>query len=464
MNIQTVCFSCILWLAGTYSTVHAQMTIPGQGSRANIIVILADDLGYGDVGAQHQSKDVVTPNIDSIAKNGMRFTQGYDSAPVCGPSRAGLLTGRYQNRFGYEVNPDEIHPEKGEGLPLEERTIGDAMQDCKYVTGAFGKWHMGHNEEQQPLKRGFNEFFGFLGGGHVYFPAQSVTTNETSYTRPIYLNHEIYKFNKDDYLTDVLTDQAISFIDCHEKEPFFVYLAYNAIHVPLQAKLEDENKFSSIVDDKRRRMVAMLYNLDVNVGRILKKINDSKLDKKTLIVFLSDNGGISENGSLNTPLRGVKNQTFEGGPRVPFFMQWKGVIPVGSEYPYAIVSRDILPTCVAIAGGKIPKNLDGVDLLPYIMGINKERPHDELYWRLFWGNGNHWSSVLKGDWKLVVQSEKIFLFNLAEDMSEKVDLSLQNPEKVKELQADFERWEKEMKPPAWLGPMRGQNLTQLNNL
>lgn len=435
----------LLALAGGAATLMACGVTMGAASGAgrrkpNIIVILADDLGYADLGCQG-CKDVATPNIDSLAKGGVRFTDGYVSCPVCSPTRAGLLTGRYQTRFGLEFNPGPVRAAPANfGLPLSEKTIADWLKAEGYATGIVGKWHLGYKPPYVPTKRGFDEFFGFLGGSHRYFSASGKSAD------PIRRGME--PVEESQYLTDAFTREAVAFIERHSPGPFFLYLPYNAVHMPLQATADRLQRYAGIGDKKRRTFAAMLAALDEGVGAVLTKLRDLGLERDTLIFFLSDNGGPTRhNTSRNDPLRGYKGQVLEGGIRVPFLAQWKGRLPAGKVYCYPVSSLDILPTAVAAAGGTVPRDvrLDGVNLLPYLTGDKKRPPHDMLFWRF----GNQYA-VRAGKWKLVKQGNRpVRLFDLASDVGEKNDLAAKMPEKVKELEAAYASWNAKNIDPLW---------------
>jgi arylsulfatase A-like enzyme len=432
-----------------------------QERRPNIVMIVADDLGYADIGV-HGSKDIPTPNIDALAKVGIRFTDAYVTGPHCSPTRAGLLTGRYQQRFGHEVNmgagagPDA-------GLSLGETTMADRLKAAGYRTALFGKWHLGSAERLHPLARGFDEFYGFTGGDHSYFEAGPNATNLLlEGRRPV---------EATGYLTDVLTDRAVDFIKREKLRPFFLYLAYNAVHTPMDAPDKYLSRVKGIADQQRRTYAAMVSALDDGVGRTLDALRAEGLEENTLVFFFSDNGGptmqgTTINGSNNAPLRGSKRQTWEGGIRVPFIMRWKGRLAEGKIDSRPIIQLDILPTALAAAGvaTKSEWKLDGVNLLPYLTGKDQRPPHEALYWRLF----AH-MAIRKGPWKLVktMEGPLLFsdttqpdlsgaqLFNLADDIGEQKDLAAARPDKVKELTDDWLRWNKEMATPAW-GPGAGE--------
>ncbi len=266
--------------------------------KPNIVVIVADDLGYADVGFQG-CKDIPTPNIDALARAGVRCTNGYVSCPVCSPTRAGLITGRYQQRFGHEFNPGPTRTDDSFGLPLSQVTLADRLKRAGYATGIVGKWHLGFVPKYQPQKRGFDEFFGFLGGAHSYLNMKA------DMNLPILRGTE--PVTEQGYLTDAFAREATAFIERHKDEPFFLYLTFNAVHNPLETAEKYLKRFPSIDDPKRRKYAAMLSAMDDGIGQVLAKINELKLDDQTLVFFISDNGGPpGANSSRNDPLRGAK--------------------------------------------------------------------------------------------------------------------------------------------------------------
>jgi arylsulfatase A-like enzyme len=410
--------------------------------KPNIIVIVADDQGYGETSIQG-CKDIPTPNIDSIARNGVRFTNGYVSCPVCSPTRAGLMTGRYQQRFGHEFNPGPARAAVEEfGLPLTETAFPARLKPLGYATGMVGKWHLGYKPEYHPMKRGFDEFFGFLGGAHSYVDALQDPDN------PILRGLE--RVNEKEYLTDAFAREATAFIDRRKSQPFFLYLAFNAVHAPLQAYENYLKRFPAITDQRRKTFAAMTAAMDDAVGRVLAKLRELRLEDDTLIFYVSDNGGPTLNTtSQNGPLRGYKGQVLEGGIRVPFFMQWKSRLKGGQVYNQPVIALDILPTAVAAAGGAPESNWDGVDLLPYVSGKKPGAPHQALYWRF----GEQWA-VRKGDWKLLSMSGQPELYNLAADIGESKNVAADNPSVVKDLQATYDAWNRNNAAPRWGRPDR----------
>ncbi len=447
----------ILFVLTALVVLPMQSLAQQKPRKPNIIVLLADDLGYADT-SMHGSKDIKTPNIDAIAKNGVRCTNGYVSAPYCSPTRAGLLTGRYQQRFGHEFNPVIAKNGGKDGLPLDERTMADLLRAAGYVTGLIGKWHLGEEDAQQPPSRGFNDFYGFLTGAHSYLDADDKNQG------PIMRGKN--KAPLDGYLTDVLAKEATQFIDRNKEKPFFLYLAFNAVHTPMEAPDAAMKEFANVKDEKRRTYLAMARKLDDAIGQVLAKLRELNLEEDTLVFFLSDNGGpttkFAPNGSLNFPLRGSKGDTWEGGIRVPFLVMWKGKLPAGKTYDQPVISLDILPTSLAAAKAaqKLDKALDGVNLLPFLDGNKAEAPHDALFWRF----GSQ-MAIRKGDWVLVKPSmgtkeyeniaKTAMLFNLKDDIGQKNDLAAQQPDRVRAMQAEWDRWNAGLMAPRWPATFKG---------
>jgi arylsulfatase A-like enzyme len=428
--------------------------------KPNILVILADDLGYGELSCQGNPQ-IPTPQIDSIAKNGVRFTSGYVSGPYCSPTRAGLMTGRYQQRYGHEFNPGPAQnsPETF-GLSLKETTIATRLKAAGYATGMFGKWHLGYVPPFHPMQRGFDEYFGFLGGAHSYLDAAADPHNPILRgTTPV---------SNIDYTTDAFGREAVNFIEKHKDVPWFVYLPFNAVHAPLESIEKYLSRFPSIEEQKRHTFAAMLSAMDDAVGAVLAKIRQHNLEENTLVIFFSDNGGpTASTTSRNDPLRGFKAQTWEGGIRIPFMVQWKGHLPAGKVYDQPVIQLDILPTALAAAGVGIKPEwkLDGVNLLPYLKGEKNEPPHAALYWRF-----GPQIAIRMGDWKLVkapgagagpaeaggtATTEGAHLYHLAKDIGEQNNLADQQPEKVKQLSAAWNKWNAELVEPAWR-PVRAE--------
>ncbi len=417
--------------------------------KPNILLILSDDAGYADFGFQG-SQVMRTPNIDKLAQASTKFTQAYVSAAVCGPSRAGLLTGRYQQRFGYEENnvPGYMSHSALEGddmgLPLEEVTVGDYLKKAGYETGIIGKWHQGNADRYHPTKRGFDHFFGFRGGARSYFEHEESHFKARPEDR---LERGFQHFEKPKkYLTDQFADEAINFIKKDREQPFFLFLSFTAVHSPMEATQEDLDQFPEL-EGKRQILAAMNLAMDRAVGKVLASLEEQGLDKNTIVIFTNDNGGPSDdNVSNNAPLSGTKANHLEGGIRVPFLMKWPGVIEAG-DYKLPVSTLDLLPTFVAAAGGDISKleNLDGVDLMPFIKGQVEGRPHQTLYWKK-----ESRGAIRDGDWKLVRFPDRpAELYNLAEDMSEIHNLADENPDLVKELYKKLFAWELTLERPLW---------------
>lgn len=434
--------SYIYLLLGLFTTMSS-FASARESLPPNVIVIFADDLGYADLGIQG-SPDVKTPHIDSLAEHGIRFTNAYVTSPQCAPSRAGLLTGRYQNRFGFESNEQGYSP----GIPLEQKVISERMKEAGYVTGMFGKWGVTNRRWGHPPQRGFDESL-WNHDGNLYFPAKS-SPHDTQMRRG---NDAI---EVTEYSTDAFASAAVEFIQEHHDQPFFIYLPLITPHEPMEAKPEDLARFPETKDPLRQTFLAMMANLDNNVGRILETLRDLNLEEQTMIILLSDNGGYAGNASLNKPFSGTKSQMLEGGIRVPFIVQWKGRLPEGEVYHEPVISLDILPTALAAANVEIdPKwKLDGVNLLPYLTSQVSGSPHEALFWRFNFPMDEpeqHGWAVRKGDWKLVRNGwarTPVALYNLSADPAEQNDLSQREPAKLQELTALWEQWNQKNIEPA----------------
>lgn len=450
-----------------------------QEKRPNIILIVGDDMGYADIGV-HGCRDIPTPHIDALADAGVRCTNGYVSGPYCSPTRAGLLTGRYQTRFGHEFNPGggqrrarRRQAQGGQdaqqqaqlrgaarqrriGLPLSETTIADRLKAAGYATGLVGKWHLGGGERFHPQRRGFDEFFGFLGGAHPYFPAEAAR---------ILRGKE--RVDEREYLTDALAREAVAFIDRHREQPFFLYLAFNAVHTPMHADEARLAKFKEIGDERRRTYAAMMSAMDDAIGAVADKLREAQLEENTLVFFISDNGGptmpgTSGNASNNAPLRGSKRTTLEGGIRVPYFVKWPAQLPGSKLYEQPVIQIDLLPTALAAAGVEIGDDdvVEGVNLLPYLRGEEDGAPHEALYWRF-----GRQMAIRQGDWKLVRYDATVDgmrgqftepkLYNLAADIGEANDLIDNESEKAAALQAAWDEWNKSNVRALW-GDGRGR--------
>lgn len=425
-------------------------------TQPNVLVIIADDLGYADIGV-HGGKEVPTPNIDALAASGVRCTSGYVSAPYCSPSRAGFLTGKAATRFGHEFNP-HVGDEAKLGLPLDQRTIANVMHDAGYATALVGKWHQGFDEAHHPQSRGFDDYFGFLVGGHNFLlhkDAEPEFGSAHSHDM-IYRGRELQHL--DGYTTDLFTDEALSFMNRNAAKPWFLYLAYNAVHTPLEIAEKLKSRIPAYVTDENRRgYLSLLLGLDDAIGRINAELKAKH--PNTLVFFFSDNGGSGKkpffayNTGVNTPLRGDKGQTLEGGIRVPFFVSWPGKLPAGKVYDHPVTALDVLPTSCAVANAKAPEGIEGVNLLPHLTGENATAPHEALAWRF-----GPQKAIRKGNYKLVVVRDMAArkqsdwqLYDLSTDIGEKNDLAASKPEVVAELKTAWEAWDAKNIAPQWHG-------------
>jgi len=473
---------------------------------ANIILITTDDQGYHDLTIQG-SRDIPTPHLDSIGLNGVRFTDGYVTAPLCGPSRAAFITGQYQQRVGIEGNPG------GRGPNLEAPRLSQLLQEAGYTTGIIGKWHLGTDHDYLPNQTGFDYFWGTPTWGHYFLPpsVEELEAGGDSWMRSFHDGRDsvprgflagsynnLYRNGQRvvslEYMTTTISDEAVNFIDRSNGQPFFLHVSYNAPHTPLQAPQRYLDRFLHIPDEGRRTYAAMVSAVDDGVGRIFRKLKEEEIYDNTLVFFFADNGGanyshepenlaaltivgsnneqsfverfgesllrwgrhseqrIGANHSDNGPLRFGKGNLFEGGIRVPFLVKWPAVIPPGQVIDHPVISLDLFPTALAAAGIEKPNdlNLDGVNLVPYLTGERDGRPHQTLYWRF---RNSH--AVRDGDWKLLVTPSNLqLLFNLADDIGEVNDLSNSHPDIVAELSAKFEAWNDTL-------PRRGERLGAL---
>jgi len=401
----------------------------------NIVIILADDAGYADFG--FMGSDLPTPHIDRLAASGVVFTDAHISATVCSPSRAGLITGRYQQRFGHEANI----PPPGLGMDPSEMTLGDVLKGAGYATGIIGKWHLGSSEPYHPNNRGFDEFWGFLGGSRSYFYNES-RDDLPGQDKEILHNRTHVDF--EGYLTDAFSLQSVRFIEEHKEEAFFLFLSYNAVHTPMHAAEADLEKFR---DHPRAKLAAMTWAMDRGVGQVLDKLETEGLRDNTLIFFLSDNGGASNNNSSNLPLKGFKGNKFEGGHRTSFILSWPEKITGGSKYDGLSSSLDLFATSMAAAGlDKSPgKALDGVDLIPHLTGEDGSEPHQTLFWRK-----EKMAAVREGKYKLIrLEDYGYRLYNLEKDLGEQEDISHTHPDLQLDILSSLEAWETELMVPLW---------------
>jgi len=431
-------------------------------SPPNVVVILADDLGWPDVSAYGRS-EVPTPNIDRIAKSGAAFTNGYVTASVCAVSRAGLLTGKMPQRFGFTYNiSDRGNADKGAGLPVGEKTLGDRLKARGYRTGAFGKWHQGQDEQFYPTRRGFDEFFGFLSGETVYVDPKTpgfVTTPTKADKYPLDTRDAAGAVvegpnrapvrNFDRYLTDEITDHAVDFIDRSAKggDRFFAYVAYNAPHWPLQAPQQWYDRFPHIKDPVRRTYVAMIAAMDAGIGEILDELDRTGQRDNTLVVFLSDNGCPQQFGfcDCSHPLGAGKFTYLEGGARVPFVVSWpNGMKPAVVDTP--VSSLDITTTVLAAVdrGRPLPKDLDGSDLVAIANG------HGDRNRTLLWSQAPV-SAARWGKWKLRTSDDAktAWLYDLSRDPAETHDVAAQNPKVAARLQSNLSAWRSKLPEPLW---------------
>lgn len=430
----------------------------------NIIIILTDDMGYKDVGF-NGCEDIPTPNIDRIANEGVKFSSGYVSYAVSGPSRAGLLTGRYQDRFGFSRNPIFSPKDSEMGLPLSEQTLADIVKSAGYKTMGIGKWHLGAHPLLHPNARGFDAFFGFLGGGHRYLPEEWIINSDNdakgegeSYRTKLQYNGKTVE--EEEYLTDVFSREAVSFVKENAGHPFFLYLAYNAPHTPLQATEKYLDRFRHINDEKRRTYAAMVSAVDDGIGLLLEQLEASNISDNTIVFFLSDNGGPEgDNSSDNGILRGGKSSYYEGGIRVPFAMRWPKKIKAGQVCETPVISLDIATTIVANMDEKttIKNKLDGIDLLPVVTNPVKNAPKRTLFWRMY-DRQEYIARNGDGVFKVLLKTSGEELYNLDEDVSERRNLLNDNlyKEEYEALVKELELWIQQLKKPAFLGLTKEQ--------
>jgi arylsulfatase A-like enzyme len=417
-------------------------TVFAGDRKPNVIVILADDLGYADLGFTG-NKQIKTPHLDALAASGITCRNAYVSAPYCSPTRAGLLTGRYQTRFGHEFNPRPGNWDiPSPGLPTTEATFVQRLRAAGYRTGLIGKWHLGEADNQHPLARGFDEFYGFLGGENHYLASRE---------KPLTVLRGKEKVNESEYLTDALGREGAAFIERNKGRPWFLYLAFNAVHLPQEATERDLRRVPKLEDQRRRTYLAMLAAMDDAVGTIMASLRQTGQENDTLIILLNDNGGPiaainpNVNGSINFPFRGGKRQLLEGGLRVPFVVAWSGKLPAGKTFDGLVSSLDIAPTVLAAARVKVTAQdkYDGVNLLPFLSGKELGSPHDALFWRF----GRQFA-VRQGDWKLACWKDDTgtkfttAVYNVAKDPGEKIDLTAAQGDRVRSLQAAWNEWNK----------------------
>ncbi len=410
-----------------------------RAARPNIVILLADDLGYADVGV-HGCTDVPTPHIDTLAAGGVRFTAGYATNSGGAASRAGLMSGMYPYRFGFEMNPGSEETASNDfGLPASVPTLAEKLRAAGYATGMVGKWHLGYGEGLRPHERGFDTSFAFLGGAHSYLPR----------ARSSSLYRDGVRVRKEHtYLTQAFARESIAFIDAHHAEPFFLYVAFNAVHTPMQPPRDYRERFPDLAESPRRQLAGMHAEMDDAIGEILAALRRHELEESTLVFFYSDNGGIpAKNASRNAPLRGTKGQLFEGGIRVPFLVQWKGTLPAGKVVEQPVMGFDVHATALAAAqvDASDAPPIDGVDLVPFLTGATDTPPHERLFWR----DGKEQAARI-GNWKLLVRPPAApMLFDLANDIGEREDLAAKHPNELARLTAAFDEWQQPMLAPRW---------------
>ncbi len=415
-------------------------------SQPNIILLYSDDAGYADFGFQPGCVDdmkKLTPNIDSIAKDGVRLTDAYMSGCVCSPSRAGLMTGRYQQRFGYDNN---LPPGTQNGLDLKETFGAKRLQKLGYRTGIVGKWHLGYPAAFHPNKRGFDRFYGLLQGSRPYYPMDEPTSD-----RVIQENGKTTK--ESGYVTDRFGDAAVRFIQSNKDNPFYLFVSFTSPHGPLEPKKEDLKRLAHIQEAKRKNYAGLVVSLDDNVGKILTALKECGIEKNTLVIFTNDNGGQTQLGADNGKLKGKKGTLWEGGTRVPWAMRWPEKIKPGSVIKDPVISLDILPTVVEMSGSKVSSEwkLDGRSLLPLLTGEKQSLPERALHWRQHGPKGN--IAMREGRWKLIynrrTKGSKPELYDLSSDVGETKDLASVHPEVVADLTKKMAAWESQMKDPIW---------------
>jgi arylsulfatase A-like enzyme len=415
--------------------------------RPNILVVVADDLGYADLGFQG-CKDITTPHLDGLAKSGVRCTNGYVTHPFCSPTRAALLTGRYQQRFGHENNPAWLPEDRVAGLPLSETPLPSVLRTKGYATGCVGKWHLGAHPSFHPNRRGFEHYYGALGGGHVY---QNGLKGSNEYTIPIDRNGVGEPL--EGYITTVFGHEASEYIKRSQPKPWFLYLAFNAPHTPLQSTPELQQRVAHIENKERRDLAAMIVGMDDAIGEVLSTLDATGQRDNTLLFFFSDNGGpISVTKSNNTPLRNGKGSVYEGGIRVPFLVSWPKKLPKDTTYDKPVVSLDVFATSVALAGAtnQTGEKIDGVNLIPYLNGETNESPHETLFWRT---GGGASSAVRQGNWKLVgKRGEPAELYDLGKDISEQNNLANSERNKLEQLEQAYEAWNAKNIAPLFESP------------
>ena len=455
-----------------FGTFISILSCAAQQERPNILFILCDDLGYNDVGF-NGSTDIITPEMDKLANDGVIFTSAYAAHSFCGPSRAALMTGRYSQQMGTAFNlhsNSSMNDADNMGIPTEETYIAKVLQNAGYYTSALGKWHLGSAPKYHPNKRGFDNYYGFLGGGHNYFPEifqkeyekQLKAGNKEIQDYLLPLEHNGKDIVETEYITDALSREAVNDIKTasKKKKPFFIYLAYNAPHVPLEAKDEDLKVFEAIKDKDRRTYAAMVYAVDRGVGEIVKTLKETNQYNNTLILFMSDNGGNFDHGASNYPLKGTKGDTWEGGYRSPMFFHYPNKLAKGQKFDFPVSALDLYPTLANLANAKIPtdKKLAGKDIMGAV--INKTEPHkDDMIYCLRYRHGYSDVGARLGDWKITrMGNEPWILTNITEDIGEKKNMSGRYPERLKEMAARTQKWSESFVQPLWYYSAKDEEL------
>jgi len=484
----------VQWTSGPLPAQWADRKLP-----PNVILIVVDDMGFNDVtfwGGGVADGAVPTPAIDSIAKDGVAFTSGYAGNATCAPSRASLLTGRYATRFGFEFTAAplafskliaktmqsggshaiyhseceaDVPPYEAMQVPTSEVMIGQMMHKRGYRTFHLGKWHLGETPETRPEARGFDETLSMYAGAGMFLPKDDPNVVNSIHdfdpidrflwaNLPFAITHNGSKrFKPPEYMTDYLSNEAVKVITANKNRPFFMYLAYNAPHTPLQALKSDYEALPHINHHGLRVYAAMIRALDRGVGKVLAELKAQGLEGNTLVMFTSDNGGANYIAlpDINKPYRGFKCSFFEGGIRVPFFMKWPEKIPAGTVYNHPVAHVDVFATAAAAAGAKMPTDrvMDGIDLTPFVTGQKTGRPHESLFFR----SGNY-RVLLSGDWKLQVDdtSKKIWLFDMAKDPTEQKNLADAEPGRLARLQKELARINGEQAKPLWPSILEGR--------